>query len=352
MAQEVRFCRSPDGVRIAYAVHGAGPPLLINSCWLSHLQHDWQSPVWRHFLEALGRVATVIRYDERGHGLSDWAVEDFSLEARVGDLAAVAESAGLDRFALLGMSQGGTVGVSYAVAHPERLTRLILFGAYAARRRGPEDDEMFTAFASLIKVGWARPESTFRRVFTNLLIPGATEAQMQWVDALQRMSTSTENAYRFRVARQREDVTDLLPRVGVPTLVLHALGDQSVRFAEGRMMASTIPGASFVPLASDNHILLADDPAWPVFVREVGEFLAADSPARADDGSLDDLTTRELEILRLAAAGMDNGAIASSLVLSVRTVERHLSNAYLKLGVSGRAGRAAAVAGLARRGLA
>ena len=353
MAQEVRFCRSPDGVRIAYAVHGAGPPLVINSCWLSHLQHDWQSPVWRHFLEALGRFATVIRYDERGHGLSDWAVQDFSLEARIGDLSSVVESAGLDRFALLGMSQGGTVGISYAAAHPERLIRLILFGAYAARRREHEDDEMFTAFASLIKVGWARPQSTFRRVFTNLLIPGATEAQMQWVDALQRMSTSTENAYRFRVERQKEDVTALLPRVGVPTLVLHALGDEAVRFAEGRLIASSIPGASFVPLESRNHILLADDPAWPVFVREVGEFLAADcSPAGAEHGSLDDLTARELEILRLAAAGMDNGAIASSLVLSVRTVERHLSNAYLKLGVGGRAGRAAAVAGLARRGLA
>jgi pimeloyl-ACP methyl ester carboxylesterase/DNA-binding CsgD family transcriptional regulator len=352
MAQEVRFCRSSDGVRIAYAVHGSGPPLLINSCWLSHLQYDWQSPVWRHFLAELGKLATVIRYDERGHGLSDWDVDDFSLAARLGDLETVIESAGLDRFALLGMSQGGPVAVSYAVGHPERLTRLILFGAYAARRRGPEDDELLDAFVSLIRVGWARPTSTFRRVFTNMFIPDASEAQMQWVDALQQMSTSADNACRFRVQRQQEDVTDLLPRISPPTLVLHALGDECVSFAEGRLMAGTIPNASFVPLESRNHILLAGESAWPVFVREVAAFLAPDRDDADPDLALDLLTIRELEILRLAAAGLDNHAIAGSLVLSVRTVERHLSNAYLKLGVNGRAGRAAAAAGLARRGLA
>jgi pimeloyl-ACP methyl ester carboxylesterase/DNA-binding CsgD family transcriptional regulator len=352
MAQEVRFCRSPDGVRIAYAIHGTGSPLLINSCWLSHLQYDWQSPVWRHFLAELGKLATVIRYDERGHGLSDWDVDDFSLAARLGDLEAVIESAGLDRFALLGMSQGGPVAVSYAVGHPERLTRLILFGAYAARRRGPEDDELLDAFVSLIRVGWTRPTSTFRRVFTNMFIPDASEAQMQWVDALQRMSTSADNACRFRVQRQQEDVTDLLPQIRTPTLVLHALGDECVSFAEGRLLATTIPNASLVPLESRNHILLAGESAWPVFVREVTAFLAPDRDDAGPELDLELLTTRELEILRLAAAGLDNQAIAGSLVLSVLTVERHLSNMYLKLGVSGRAGRAAAAAGLARRGLA
>jgi pimeloyl-ACP methyl ester carboxylesterase/DNA-binding CsgD family transcriptional regulator len=358
MVQEVRFCRSPDGVRIAYAIHGSGPPLVINSCWLSHLQYDWQSPVWRHFLAELGTLCTVIRYDERGHGLSDWEVEDFSLAARVGDLEAVLESAGLGRFALLGMSQGGPVAISYAARHPERLTRLVLFGAYAARRRGPEDDELFEAFVRLIRVGWARPQSTFRRVFTNMFIPGASETQMQWVDALQRMSTSADNACRFRVQRQEEDVTELLPKVAAPTLVLHALGDETVSFAEGRLIAAMIPDASLVALDSRNHILLADDPAWPVFVREVAAFLAPDREMAPDgetaegEFEFDRLTMREVEILRLAAAGMDNRAIADSLVLSVRTVERHLSNAYLKLGVSGRTGRAAAAAGLARRGLA
>ncbi len=349
--QEVRFCRAPDGVRIAYAVHGRGPALVINSCWLSHLQYDWQSPVWRHFVEHLGEICTVIRYDERGYGLSDWEAADYTLPTRVGDLEAVVDSAGLDRFALLGMAQGGPVAISYAAQRPDRLTRLILFGTYACISREPEDKELLETFLSMIKVGWARPEPTFRRVFTNMFIPDATEEQMRWVDALQRMSTSTENAVRFRRESDKVDVTGLLPQITVPTMVMHSIEDAIASFDEGRLLASQIPGASFVPLNSRNHILLADEPAWPVFLREGSGGLCRDArPGRARSNA--DLTARELEILRLAAAGQDNAEIADTLVLSVRTVERHLSNAYLKLGVSGRAGRAAAVADVVRRGLA
>jgi len=357
--QDVRFCRAPDGVRIAYAVHGRGPALVINSCWLSHLQYDWQSPVWRHFLTRLGEICTVVRYDERGYGLSDWDIGDYSLEARVGDLAAVADAAGLDRFALLGMSQGGPVAVTYATRHPAQLTRLILFGAYATLTRSPADRELHEAYVSMIRVGWARPDSLFRRVFTNLLIPDASEKQMQWVDALQRMSTSADNAARFRSERQEDDVTGLLARISVPTLVLHSRGDAMIDFDYGRLLAASIPGASFVPLDSRNHILLADEPAWPVFLREVAAFVEPDRrqaqpgvpPWGEGEPGLASLTARELQVLRLAAGGRENGQIAEALVVSVRTVERHLSNAYLKLGVSGRAGRAAAVAGLVRRGL-
>ena len=171
--QQVRFCRAPDGVRIAYAVHGEGPPLLISTCWLSHLQFDWESPVWRHFLVDLGKFATVIRFDERGHGLSDWDVTDHGLEARIGDLEAVADAAGFDRFALMAMAQGGPVAISYAARHPERLSRLLFYGSYSRPRPGLRADEieMEDTFGQLIKVGWARPDSTFRRVFTSLMIP-------------------------------------------------------------------------------------------------------------------------------------------------------------------------------------
>lgn len=350
--QEVRFCRAPDGVRLAYAVHGQGPALVIDSCWLSHLQYDWRSPVWRHFLDGLGAICTVVRYDERGHGLSDWDIEDYSLDARVGDLEAVVESANLGRFALLGMSQGGPVAIRYAVGHPDRLTRLILFGAWAALGRTPAASELLDTYLSMIRVGWGRPDSLFRRVFTNLFIPDATEEQMRWVDALQQMSTSTENAVRLRVERQKVDVTDLLPDVDVPTLVLHARGDAMVSFDEARLIASSIPAATLVPLESNNHILLADEKAWPLFLGELAAFVEPDRVTPASPRTLAELTARELEILRLAAAGQDNSDIAKALTLSVRTVERHLSNAYLKLGVSGRAGRTAAVADLVRRGLA
>jgi DNA-binding CsgD family transcriptional regulator/esterase/lipase len=253
------------------------------------------------------------------------------------------------------MSQGGPVAIRYATRHADRVSRLILFGAWAAAIRRPEDRELFDTFVSMVRVGWARPDSLFRRVFTNMLIPGASEEQMRWVDALQRMSTSTENAVRLRAERQGIDVTDLLPGIAVPTLVLHARGDVMVPFEEARIIASSIPDSRLVALESNNHILLADEPAWPVFIREVTAFVQPDraaAPVAALHTRLADLTGREFEILRLAATGLSNSGIADALALSVRTVERHLSNAYLKLGVGGRAGRTAAVADLVRRGLA
>jgi pimeloyl-ACP methyl ester carboxylesterase len=234
---EVRFCRSADGTRIAFAVHGAGPPLLLSCCWLSHLEFDWESPVWRNFLLDLGKLATVIRYDERGFGMSDWDVSDFSLEARVADLEAVVDAAGLDRCAMVGMSQGGPVAITYSVRHPNRVSRLVLYGTYGVLVRNAESEELECTFQQLIKVGWARPDSTFRRVFTDLMIPGATEEQAGWLDALQARATSTENAMRSRAARADADVGSLLPDVAVPTLVVHARGDRMNDFADGRCVA-------------------------------------------------------------------------------------------------------------------
>ncbi|HLU58323.1 MAG TPA: alpha/beta fold hydrolase [Pseudonocardia sp.] len=350
--QDVRFCRSADGTRLAYARHGTGPPLLVASCWLSHLEFDWQSPVWRHFLSDLGRFATVVRYDERGHGLSDWDVSDHGLEARIADLEAVADAAGLDRFALLGMSQGGPVAISYATRHPGRLTRLVLYGTYAVLvNRNPQDEELEQTFQQMIKVGFARKDSTFRRVFTSLMIPNASEEQAGWLDDLQAIATCAENAVRARAARSHIDVSDLLGQVSVPTLVLHARGDRMIDFARGRDLAARIPGARLVTLDSDNHITLADEPAWPVFVDEVAAFLTADRvAARAPDATLRSLTERELDVLRLVGRGHDNQQVAQQLALSVRTVERHLTSIYTKLGVSGRSARAAAVARLLTHG--
>lgn len=354
-AQEVRFCRAPDGVRIAYAVHGSGPPLVISTCWLSHLQYDWESPVWRHFLEDVGRFCTVVQFDERGHGLSDWDVTDHSLEARIGDLEAVVEDAGLadGRFALMAMAQGGPVAIRYAAAHPDRVTRLVFYGSYADPRYGmtPEDAELQDTFEQMTKVGWARPDSTFRRVFTSLMIPGATEEQMRWLDELQRVSVSATTAHLARRQRMQQGAEEYLPALDVPTLVLHSTGDQMNEFAFGRHLASAIRGARLVALDSDNHILLADEPAWAVFVDEVEAFLAPDRasarPAPAVASSPTELLSpRELEVLGLAARGHDNEDIARELVLSVRTVERHLQNVYAKLDVQGASARTAAVARL------
>ena len=341
--QRVQFCQAPDGVRLAYAVHGHGPPLLISTCWLSHLQFDWESPVWRHFLRDLGEFATVIRFDERGHGLSDWDVTDHSLQARVGDLEAVADAAGFDTFALMAMAQGGPVAITYAVRHPERVTRLMFYGSYsaAAQGRSPDDLELEDAFGQMIKVGWARPDSTFRRVFTSLMIPGATEQQMRWLDDLQRVAVSAGTAYTARQQRFAADADPLLPDLALPTLILHSVGDRMNSFEYGRHLAANIAGARLVALDSENHILLEDDQAWPLFVDQVRAFLAADGqPAPGRIEQL--LSARELEVLRLAANGRDNEAIGAELHLSTRTVERHLQNVYAKLGLQGRSARVAA----------
>jgi pimeloyl-ACP methyl ester carboxylesterase/DNA-binding CsgD family transcriptional regulator len=347
-AQRIRFCRGAGGVRLAYATHGNGPPLLVVSCWLSHLQHDWQSPVWRHFLDDLGRVTSLIRYDERGFGLSDWTVSDFSLAARVTDLEAIVAELGLERLSLLGMSGGSPVAMAFAAAHPERVDRLVLYGGSPLGRHTPSPTEQELAFVAMIRAGWAQEDPLFRRVFTNIFIPGASEEQMGWFDELQRMSTSTDNAVDSRLARMEVNVADLLPRVTAPTLVVHARGDRATPFDDARLTASLIPNARLVPLDSSNHILLAHEPAWRAFIEEVTAFMAPAASTKPAGDGLKDLSAREREVLRLAAEGRSNAEIAGALVLSTRTVERHLSNAYLKLGISGRTARTAAVASLLR----
>jgi pimeloyl-ACP methyl ester carboxylesterase/DNA-binding CsgD family transcriptional regulator len=347
--QEIRFCRGQDGVRLAYAIHGSGPPLVVVSCWLSHLQHDWQSPVWRHFLDQLGEIATVVRYDERGFGMSDWNVDDFSLEARAGDLETILAAAGLDRFALLGMSGGSAVAMAYAIAHPERVSRLILYGTVCGEpvTWSPDAWAKEETYRSMIRVGWAKEDADFRRVFTKQFIPDATEEQMCWFDDLQRMSTSSANAVASRIARQQVDIHDDLPRITAPTIVLQAVGDRATTFDNAVTVSSRIPGARLVSLESRNHILLADEPAWDVFMDEVSAFLEPERRThveRTPNAPAEELSPRERDVLRLAAEGRTNDEIAVALTLSVRTVERHLSNTYAKLGLSGRVARAAAVA--------
>jgi pimeloyl-ACP methyl ester carboxylesterase/DNA-binding CsgD family transcriptional regulator len=356
LEQEIRFCRGQDGLRLAYAIHGSGPPLVVVSCWLSHLQHDWQSPVWRHFLDQLGEIATVVRYDERGFGMSDWTVDDFSLEARVADLEAILAATGLDRFALLGMSGGSAVAMAYAIAHPERVSRLILYGTVCGEpiAWSPEAWAEEETYRSMIRVGWAKEDADFRRVFTKHYIPDATEEQMRWFDDLQRMSTSPANAVASRIARQQVDIHNELSRITAPTIVLQATGDRAMTFDNAVSVSSKIPGARLVSLESRNHILLADEPAWEVFIDEVSAFLEPERRADAERTGgqpTEELSPRERDILRLAAEGRTNDEIAVALTLSVRTVERHLSNTYAKLGLGGRVARAAAVAAYLRHKL-
>ncbi len=285
--QHIRFCTADDGVRLAYATVGEGPPLVKAANWLGHLQYEWQSPVWRHWLHALARDHTLVRYDERGCGLSDWEVEDISFEAWVRDLELVVDALELERFPLLGLSQGGPVAVAYAVRHPERVSRLILYGTYDigwGQRPEASSGMQWEALATLIRHGWAQDNPAFRQVFTALFIPDGTPEQARWFDDLQRVTTSPEIAERFEWACSQIDVRDLLPRVQAPALVLHARGDATVPFTAGQRLAEALPDARFVPLEGKNHVLLEHEPAWPRFLAEVRAFLGVETaPRRAFD---------------------------------------------------------------------
>ena len=276
LRQEVHFCTAADGVRIAYAEVGKGPPLVRTGHWLTHLEYDWESPVWSPFLDAIAAGSRLIRYDARGNGLSDWEVEDLSFDAFVRDLETVVEAAGLDRFPLLGMSQGAACSIAYAVRHPERVTHLVLYGGFAQgiRKRGtPEQIEQADAVITLMRHGWGRENPAFRQIFTTRFIPGGTAEQFQWFNDLQRNTTSAANAVRIRQSVDEIDVTELLPRVKAPTLVLHCRDDAAAAFEGGRRLAAGIPGARFVALEGRNHVILQGDPSWARFFDEIAAFL-------------------------------------------------------------------------------
>lgn len=276
-SQTIRFCTTPDGVRLAYAVVGQGPPLVKVANWLSHLEYDWDSPVWRHWLTGLAENNTLVRYDERGCGLSDWNVIEFNLDSWVLDLETVVDAMGLERFPLLGISQGASIAVEYTVRHPEKVSRLILYGGYIRgrfhRNLTPEQREELELMLKLIKVGWGKEHPAFRQVFSTLFLPEGTPEQLHAFNELQRVSTSPEIAAQIVNGFQAINVREQAKHITQPTLVLHAKGDLRIPFEEGRLMAATIPNARLVPLESKNHILLEGEPAWKRFLEEVRAFL-------------------------------------------------------------------------------
>jgi pimeloyl-ACP methyl ester carboxylesterase/DNA-binding CsgD family transcriptional regulator len=343
MEQKIRFCTAADGVRIAYAVAGDGAPLVKAANYLTHLEHDWSGPVWRHWLEGLAREHTLVRYDERGCGLSDWDVSDLSMDAWVRDLEAVVDAAGLDRFPLLGISQGASVCIAYAVKHPERVTHLVLYGGYARGRLRREATESSAVEAetmiNVIRVGWGQDNPAFRQLFSTQLLPGGTDEQIHWLNELARVSATPENAAAMERAFYEIDVTDLARRVSAPTLVLHAREDAAIPFDEGRSLAALVPGARFVPLDSANHVLMAEEPAWARFLEEVGSFLGTRGQGRRSgtaEAAFAELTPRERDVLELIARGLDNDAIAEKLDITPKTTRNHVTRVYRKLGVGSR----------------
>ena len=340
MRQTIRFLNTEDDVTLAWAQAGHGKPLVRASNWLTHLEYDWESPVWRHWTKFLASHFRYVRYDERGCGMTDWEVGELSFDRWVADLDAVIEASGVDeRMILFGVSQGAAVAIGYAVKHPERVSHLILCGGYPLGVKWREDSDharAYQAMQELARVGWDKDNPVFRQVFTSRFIPEGTEKQVRWFNELCRRTTTPEIVYQLLQARAEVDISDLLAEVNVPTLVLHSVADEVVPVREGKRLARAIPDAKFIPLDSRNHVLLEHEPAWEDFKQAVLEFTGQTEkldPGRALTGNL---TRREREIFELLCDGLSNASIADRIRISEKTVRNHVSHLYEKLGVHSR----------------
>lgn len=344
MDQTIRFANGADGLKLAYALCGSGPPLVKAANWLSHLEYDWQSPVWRHWFRFLASGSSLLRYDARGCGLSDWAATDFSLDAQVADLEAVVDAAGVSGFPLIGLSQGGAVAIEYACRHPDKVSHLVLLGAFARGwlAAGPKVAQSARALFDLIEAGWGQENPVFREVFTSLFVPEATPQQQQWFTDLMRVTSKPAIAASILRAYGMLDIRSRLADVRTPTLVVHCRKDACVPFEFGRELAAGIPNARFVELDSRNHVLLESEAAWGRFCGLMDEFCGRrPTPPHVEATSaspgLVELTERERRVLALVAAGLSNAEIGSKLFISEKTVRNHLTRIFDKLGVHTRA---------------
>ena len=340
-SQNIRYLRTRDGVQVAWAEAGSGPVLIKAANWMTHLDYEWESPVWRHWIRFFSDHFRFIRYDERGCGMTDWNVGDLSFERWVEDLEAVVAAADPKQpFALLAISQGAAACIAYAVQHPERVSHLLLYGGYARgtfQRDDPDKERLYRAMIDMTRLGWGKNNPAFRQVFTSRFIPGATDEQIGWFNELCRKTTSPEIAARLLETRANIDVVDLLGKVQTPTLVLHSREDDVIPIAEGHILAAGIPGAQFVELDSKNHILLETEPAWERFCSEVLEFTGLKGTSGVEDPAFASLSPREREVLALITQGLGNAEIAGRLSISEKTVRNHVSNVFDKLGVWTRA---------------
>src|SRR5262245_44076043 len=341
MNQDIRFCTTADGVRLAYAVSGTGPPLVMSATWLTHLEHQWRSLAWPPWLDTFTREHKVLRYDSRGCGLSDRNAGDLSFETWVRDFECVIEAAGFRQFALVATCQGGPIAIEYAARHPERVSRLILYGTYALGRLRWDDRPKEVAKAKVLLdltgLGWAQENHAFLQVWAAQFQPGGTlEHLRSWSDQ-QRAATSAETAVRLLRIGWSADVRAAARKIKCPVLIVHPERDAVVPIEQGRLIASIVPDARFVQLDSENHMPLADEPAWSRLCDEMRRFLAEPSEAPRRRGlPLDELTPRERAVLEGIAEGLDNAEIAAALGLSEKTVRNHIARVFDKIAVEHR----------------
>ena len=338
MQQQVRFCSASDGVRLAYAVSGKGPPLVRAPHWFSHLEHDWTNPAMRHWVEDLSQRYTLLRFDQRGTGLSDREVAEISTEAHVRDLECVIDAAGFKSFALLGISQGAAFAVAYAARHAERVSHLVLYGGFlrgwAKRGSPPVLMEERETQIKLIELGWGRDDPSFRQVFTTQFMPDAPIEAIRGFNDFMPLTSSAKTAAAIFANNGYIDVQEEARRIRCPTLVLHGRGDRRIPFEEGRLAAGVIPGARFITLETRNHLLTPQEPAWREFLDALAAFYPPAQPAAGH--GFPQLTAREREVLELIAQGLDNAQIAARLELSEKTVRNNITHIFDKIGVENR----------------
>jgi pimeloyl-ACP methyl ester carboxylesterase/DNA-binding CsgD family transcriptional regulator len=336
--QRIRIHRAADGAQLAWAEAGEGPLLVKASNWMTHLEFEWESPVWRHWMRFFSGHFRFVRYDERGCGLSDREPPSVSPERWASDLEEICDIASHDEpITLLGISQGALACVQYAVRHPERVARMILYGSYARgylKRGDPRLEREYRAIVEAIRVGWGKSNPSFRQLFTSRFIPEGTAEQVAWFNELCRKTVAPAMAADLLQMRGEADIVELLDQVRVPTLVIHAAEDNVIPASEGKLIASRIPGAQFVELQSKNHILLEHEPAWTRFQEAVLDFTGA---AAGNHDAFTALSPREREVLALLSEGLDNNQIGERLSISEKTVRNHVSSVYDKLGVWTRA---------------
>ncbi len=340
-SQQVRFCDSSDGTRIAFATAGSGPPLVRAAHWLSHLDHERHCPLWGPWVSLLSQRHKLIRYDGRGCGLSDRDAADFSLDRCVEDLEAVVEAYSIGRFALFGATIGAITALAYAERHPERVSHLVIVGGFAVGRASRDPPELVEETAlelKAIELGWGNDNPAFRQFSTSLLIPDATADQARSLNELMRIASSPETAIRRLRPFHHLDLRDIATKIRCPTLVFHSRGDARIPFEKGRTLAALIPGARFVPLESRNHWLVNTERAWPRLVSELDSFLPAPprAPGAAQSAVLDALSPRELQVIELVAAGLDNSTIGKRLGIAEKTVRNQVSTIFSKIGANGR----------------